>query len=200
LSGSRASCNYDIGHAAIRERAWALCAELAEATAGLPVLEKLTFSCCGSEEFVRAVKDLHRQRIIVCGVEAHVCVQQTVIDLLKDHSVYLPADAICSRRELDATVAVERLRDCGAVITTVEAAVFELFARSRDAAVQSVLTVFKSACQWQQAQPPRCLARAGARQLPVSHGIGPLLPVATAEAKTESFLTSFFAPQCGQAA
>jgi len=54
--------------------------------------------------------------------------------------------------------------------------------------------------QWQQAQPPRCLARAGAGQLPVSHGIGPLAPVATAEAKTESFLISFVAPQCGQAA
>jgi len=44
------------------------------------------------------------------------------------------------------------------------------------------------------------LARAGAGQLPVSHGIGPLLPVATAEAKTESFFTNFFVPHCGQAA
>ena len=122
-----------------------LCAELAEATAGLPVLEKLTFSCCGSEEFVRAVKDLHRQRIIVCGVEAHVCVQQTVIDLLKDHSVYLPADAICSRRELDATVAVERLRDCGAVITTVEAAVFELLREAGTPQFKACLPLFKSA-------------------------------------------------------
>ena len=122
-----------------------LCSELVETTTGLPVIEKLTFSCCGAEEFARIVKGLHRQCIIVCGVEAHVCVQQTVIDLLKDYSVYLPVDAICSRRELDATVAVERLRDCGAVITTVESAVFELLREAGTPQFKACLPLFKSA-------------------------------------------------------
>ena len=120
-----------------------LCAELTEATAGLPVIEKLTFSCCGADGFTRAVKDLHRQRIIVCGVEAHVCVQQTVIDLLKDHSVYLPVDAICSRRDLDRDVAIERLRDCGAVVTTVEATVFELLREAGTPQFKACLPLFR---------------------------------------------------------
>jgi nicotinamidase-related amidase len=99
-----------------------VCAEVA----GPPVIEKLAFSCCGAPEFVRAVRDLRRQRVLVCGVEAHVCVQQTAMDLLKDYVVCVCADAIGSRRDLDRDVALERLRDCGAVITTVESAIFEL--------------------------------------------------------------------------
>ncbi len=122
-----------------------LCAELAEATAGLPVMEKLTFSCCGSAEFVRTLKGLGRQRIILCGVEAHVCVQQTALDLLQDYSVYVPVDAICSRKELDATVAVERLRERGTVITTVESAVFELLREAGTPQFKACLPLFKSA-------------------------------------------------------
>jgi isochorismate hydrolase len=61
-----------------------VCAEIVEATPGITPLEKMTFSCCGSEEFLRTVKDLRRQRIILCGIEAHVCVQQTAVDLMKD--------------------------------------------------------------------------------------------------------------------
>src|SRR6266850_3263208 len=106
-----------------------ICKEIVEATqAGTPVppIEKMAFSCCGSEEFMRTVKDLRRQRIILCGIEAHVCVQQTAIDLMKDYFVYVVADAIGSRHWHDHKVAVERMRDCGAVITTVESALFEL--------------------------------------------------------------------------
>ena len=120
-----------------------LCAALAEATAGLPVMEKLTFSCCGSAEFISTIKGLRRPRIIVCGVEAHVCVQQTVIDLLKDYSVYVPVDAICSRRDLDRDMAIARLRDCGAVITTVESAVFELLREAGTPQFKQVLPLFK---------------------------------------------------------
>src|SRR5580698_1661134 len=107
-----------------------VCTEIVQATPGVTPLEKMTFSCCGSEEFLHAVKDLRRQRIILCGIEAHVCVQQTAIDLMKDYFVYVTADAVCSRHEIDYTVTIERLRDCGAVITTVESAVFELLRES----------------------------------------------------------------------
>ena len=75
----------------------------------------MAFSCCGSEEFMRSVKDLRRQRIILCGIEAHVCVQQTAIDLMKDYFVYVAADAIASRHRHDHKVAVERMRDCSAI-------------------------------------------------------------------------------------
>ncbi len=108
-----------------------------------PPIEKMTFSCCGSEEFLRAMKDLRRQRIILCGIEAHVCVQQTAIDLMKDYFVYIAVDAIGSRHETDCTIAIERLRDCGAVITTVESAVFELLRESGTAEFKQILPLFK---------------------------------------------------------
>ncbi len=120
-----------------------VCAEIVEATPSITALEKMTFSCCGSQEFVRTVKDLRRQRIILCGIEAHVCVQQTAIDLMKDFFVYVAADAICSRHEIDYTIAIDRLRDCGAVITTVESAVFELLRESGTEQFKQILPLFK---------------------------------------------------------
>jgi len=120
-----------------------VCAEITEATPGVQPLEKLAFSCCGSEEFMRSIKDLRRQRILLCGIEAHVCVQQTAIDLMKDYFVYVCADAICSRHRHDHKVAVERLRDCGAVITTVESAVFELLRQAGTEQFKQILPLFK---------------------------------------------------------
>jgi len=117
--------------------------EIASAAPGAKVIEKTTFSCCGTEEFVQAVKDLRRQRLIICGIEAHVCIQQTVIDLMKDYFIYLPVDAISARKELDATVAIERMRDCGAVVTTVESTVFELLRQSGTAQFKACLPLFK---------------------------------------------------------
>jgi nicotinamidase-related amidase len=120
-----------------------VCAEIIEATPGIAPIEKTAFSCCGSEEFMRAVKDLRRQRIILCGIEAHVCVQQTAIDLMKDYFVYVATDAIGSRHRHDHKVAVERIRDCGAVITTIESAVFELLRESGTEAFKQILPLFK---------------------------------------------------------
>ena len=120
-----------------------VCAEIAEAAQGVTPIEKMSFSCCGSEEFMRTMKDLRRQRIILCGIEAHVCVQQTAIDLMKDYFVYVAADAIGSRHRHDHKVAVERLRDCGAVITTVESAVFELLRQAGTDEFKKILPLFK---------------------------------------------------------
>lgn len=121
-----------------------VCPELAEATAGLPTFEKLSFSCCGNEEFLHTIRDLRRPRIILCGVETHVCVQQTAIDLLAaGYAVYVCADAVCSRRDLDRDVALERLRDCGAIITTVEAAIFEMLKQAGTAEFKACLPLWK---------------------------------------------------------
>mgnify|MGYP003338833090 FL=1 len=121
-----------------------LCPEIAaDATERVPPIEKLTFSCCGAPDFVRTMKDLRRQRIILCGVEAHVCVRQTAIDLMKDYFVYVCADAVCSRRDLDRDVAIERMRDCGAVITTVESAIFEMLGQAGTEQFKACLPLFK---------------------------------------------------------
>ena len=118
--------------------------ELAPLLANAANFEKLTFSCCGLEAFMSALKEQRRQRVILCGVETHVCVQQTAIDLLSaGFAVYICADAVCSRRDTDREVALARMRDCGAVITTVESVVFEMLRAAGTEQFKACLPLFK---------------------------------------------------------
>ncbi len=90
-------------------------------------IEKSVFSAARAEGF-----DLQgRDQAVVCGIETHVCVSQTVQDLLeRGIEVHVPADAVGSRHELDYQRGLERLERAGAVVTTVEAALFELLERA----------------------------------------------------------------------
>jgi nicotinamidase-related amidase len=90
-------------------------------------IEKTVFSAARADGF-----DLgERTQAIVCGIETHVCVSQTVHDLLaRGIEVHVPADAVGSRHEIDYQRGLERLEREGAVVTTVEAALFELLGRA----------------------------------------------------------------------
>jgi len=92
-----------------------------------PRIEKTVFSAARADGF-----DLRgAEQAIVCGIEAHVCVSQTVHDLLDDGvEVHVPADAVGSRHQLDYERGLERLERAGAVVTSVEAALFELLERA----------------------------------------------------------------------
>jgi nicotinamidase-related amidase len=91
------------------------------------MIEKTAFSAARADGF-----DLKgRQQAIVCGIETHVCVSQTVHDLLdKGVEVHVPADAVGSRHSLDYERGLERLERAGAVVSTVESALFELLERA----------------------------------------------------------------------
>jgi nicotinamidase-related amidase len=91
------------------------------------MIEKTVFSAARADGF-----DLKgRQQAIVCGIETHVCVSQTVHDLLgKGVEVHVPADAVGSRHSLDYERGLERLERAGAVVSTVESALFELLERA----------------------------------------------------------------------
>lgn len=105
----------------------ATAAELAERLGPAP--SKLTFSCGGCPELALVLEGWRARgihKILVCGMEAHVCVQQTVLDLLADGwRVYVAADAVGSRFEVDYRTALERMDSAGATLTTAEAALFE---------------------------------------------------------------------------
>ncbi len=92
-----------------------------------PRIEKTVFSAARADGF-----DLHgRRQAIVCGIETHVCVSQTVHDLLADGvEVHIPADAVGSRHLIDYERGLERMERAGAVISTVEAVLFELLERA----------------------------------------------------------------------
>lgn len=94
-------------------------------------IEKVTFGCCGEPTFVEHMKSLGRRQILVVGMEAHVCVYQTVLGLLKEgFNVHLVRDAVMSRNKLDFLNALELARAAGAVVTTAETAAFQLMQSS----------------------------------------------------------------------
>jgi nicotinamidase-related amidase len=118
--------------------------ELREALGGLTALEKTCFSSCGSEEFSAQLKELRRRQALVCGIETHVCVSQTVHDLLqRGLAVHVAVDAVESRRPLDREVALEKMQRSGAILTTTEAAAFEVLADAKNPRFKEVLALFK---------------------------------------------------------
>jgi nicotinamidase-related amidase len=99
-------------------------AELAKRLGEIP--SKLTFSCGGCPQIFSTWRDGGVYKILVVGIEAHVCVQQTVLDLLSDgFRVFVAADAVGARFALDREIALRRMESAGATLTTTEAALFE---------------------------------------------------------------------------
>jgi len=106
--------------------------------------DKVTFSCCRDDAVRTAVQASGRPQIIVVGIEAHVCVAQTCFDLLEMNlQPYVIADAVGSRHETDCRVALRRLRDAGAFVTTTEAALMEMTVSSRHEAFKSISRLIK---------------------------------------------------------
>lgn len=90
-------------------------------------LEKIAFSCCDDITIMDRLIGLGRKYIIITGIEAHVCVLQTTIDLLeKGFTPVVVADCVSSRRKNDKDQAIMRMRREGAIITTYESILFEL--------------------------------------------------------------------------
>lgn len=101
--------------------------EIATLTENCPVYDKIAFSCWDSEDFREAVKASGRDTILICGIEAHVCVLQTAIDLIATgYHVVLVEDCITSRKPSDKISALKRAEKEGAIITTCESILFEL--------------------------------------------------------------------------
>ncbi|MDD2499039.1 MAG: isochorismatase family protein [Desulfitobacteriaceae bacterium] len=91
-----------------------------------PVFEKKTFSGC-TEEVVSALNQLNRKKIIVTGIETHICVFQTVRDLLSaDYQVFVVGDAVCSRTKENYQNALSLVNQMGGVVTNTETVFFDL--------------------------------------------------------------------------
>jgi nicotinamidase-related amidase len=94
---------------------------------GSAVVEKLRFSACGVGDFDSALETLGVRSWVVCGIETHVCVNQTVLDLLsRGHDVHVAADAVSSRTAANRALGLEKMREAGAHVTSTEMALFEM--------------------------------------------------------------------------
>jgi nicotinamidase-related amidase len=117
--------------------------ELADACKGA-VVEKVSFGCCGEPNFQEVLKKTGRSQVIVTGMEAHVCVYQTVLGLLEDgYRVHLVRDAICSRSKIDFLAALANAAQAGAIVTTAETVLFQMLRESTHAQFRAVSKLIK---------------------------------------------------------
>ncbi len=90
-------------------------------------IQKMSFSCSGAGNLFEILNYKRIKRVVVAGIESHVCVQQTALDLIANgFHVSLAADACSSRKEIDYNIALERMRAVDVIVTTTEAILFEL--------------------------------------------------------------------------
>ena len=116
---------------------------------GATVVEKPTCSAWAEPAVRDAMLDIDRPQVIVIGIEAHVCIQQTALDLVsRDYDVFVCADAVGARGATDYECSLDRMRQAGVFVTTVEAALFELCFRCDTPRFKAMLEVIK-------ATPPR---------------------------------------------
>jgi nicotinamidase-related amidase len=118
--------------------------EVAAAIPGFAPMEKLAFSACGADGFVPALESKQVSDAVLCGIEAHVCVTQTCLDLLdKGFRVFVVADAVSSRTPENYRFGLERMSAAGGVIVSTEMVLFELLGQAGTAEFKQVLPLVK---------------------------------------------------------
>jgi nicotinamidase-related amidase len=109
-----------------------------------PVIAKSSFGCCGEEQFFQTLEKTGRKQVILCGIETHVCVYQTALELLATgHKVYVVADAVSSRDPANKELALRRMEAEGVRLTGTEMLLFELLGDANDPAFKSILQIVK---------------------------------------------------------
>ncbi|MEN6576498.1 MAG: hydrolase [Phycisphaerales bacterium] len=118
--------------------------EIAELLAGQEPIDKASFSCCGEERFMDAFNSLDKDQVLLCGIEAHVCVYQTAMDLMEEGlDVTVVADAVSSRTEQNRQLALKRLSDEGAGIGSTEMVLFELLGTAKHPQFREIAKLVK---------------------------------------------------------
>lgn len=107
-------------------------------------VEKTSFSAMGEPSFVERLEKLGRKMVIIAGVEAHVCVQQTVIDLLESgYTVFVANDCVSSRSSKDKKYSLSRMVEAGAIGTTYESILFELCGGAKEPGFKQISALVK---------------------------------------------------------
>ena len=111
-----------------------------------PPIDKLMFSCFGSDVFCTLLKRLPGQRttVLLCGMETHICVMQTTLGALREgYLVHVASDAVSSRTELNWRIGLDRMRAAGAILSSTEMMIYELLRSSGAPAFRELLPYLK---------------------------------------------------------
>lgn len=108
------------------------------------VVEKTSFSALNEEGFVELLKSYGKKQIVICGIETHICVHQTVADLLEEgYDVYVVKDACASRRKYEFKQGIERMQENGAKISCLEIVLFEWLKKAKNPYFKEIQALIK---------------------------------------------------------
>ena len=118
--------------------------EVSGLLSGQRPIGKFCFSCCGSEEFMKALRGTGRKQVLLTGIETHVCVYQTSVDLLgMGYEVQVVSDAVSSRTPENKQIGLDRIRQAGGNVTSTEMALFEMLKEARGETFKEILRAVK---------------------------------------------------------
>jgi nicotinamidase-related amidase len=118
--------------------------EIAELLTGIEPVNKASFSCCGEEKFNAELNSLVKEQVLLCGIETHVCIYQTAMDLMEGGlDVTIVADAVSSRTARNREIALGRLAAEGAHVSSTETALFELLKTAKHPQFKQIARLVK---------------------------------------------------------
>jgi nicotinamidase-related amidase len=118
--------------------------QVADLLPGREPLPKMSFSACGEPRVVEALQATGRSQVLVAGIEAHVCVYQTVLHLLaQGYEPHVVTDAVSSRTPANLALGLDRIRSAGGILTGTEMCLFELLGEATHPAFKQVLGLVK---------------------------------------------------------
>ena len=110
----------------------------------VPPIAKTSFSCCGEMAFIETLEKTSRRQTILCGIETHVCIYQTAIDLhAAGYEVYAVVDAVSSRDPANKALALRRMAAEGVKLTGTEMVLFEILGDAKNPAFKTILQIVK---------------------------------------------------------
>ena len=111
---------------------------------GIEPIAKETFSCWDDRNFIKQLKGLSRRHIVLAGIECHVCVYQTALDLISNgYTVHLVTDCVSSRTPENRQVGIDAMKSAGAHITSTEMVLFELLRTAADPKFKDIFKIVK---------------------------------------------------------
>jgi nicotinamidase-related amidase len=118
--------------------------EIAELLSDIEPINKASFSCCGDEQFINKLNALDPRQVLLCGIEAHVCIYQTAVDLQsRGYEVGIVADAVSSRTLENKQISLERLKTEGANLSSTEMVLFELLKTAKHPRFKQIAKLVK---------------------------------------------------------
>lgn len=110
----------------------------------IPIYDKLCFSCWQEENFAHFLQQTERSQVLLTGIESHICILQTAMDLVDaGYTVHVPYDAVASRNKRDWKYALYRLQHAGAIVTSTESAIYEWLREAGTDSFRQVLPLLK---------------------------------------------------------